>query len=176
MKVSPAALGDFEAAHPSLGYSIGPPFMQCSIRSATLNRTLITVSDSARRGPPPKAPVKGRFRGIVDTGIDATPIFGDATGHTRIAWLLDLSHPPIHKHPELEAAFGLLADHPAQTPCAVLDSSRHRRSFRRRPRVRPCRYRWPRHACRVHCRGERGGDARFVGGAPGAASLSRGER
>ena len=31
VKVSPAALGAFEAAHPGLGYSIGPPFMRCSI-------------------------------------------------------------------------------------------------------------------------------------------------
>ena len=49
----------------------------------------------------------GAVVGIADTGVDVThPDFLDAQGHTRVAWLLDLSSAPIGKHPDLETQFG----------------------------------------------------------------------
>ncbi|MGO9838119.1 MAG: S8 family serine peptidase [Polyangiaceae bacterium] len=49
----------------------------------------------------------GALVGIADTGLDVThPDFIDAEGHTRVAWLLDLSVPPLGIHPDLEQMFG----------------------------------------------------------------------
>jgi hypothetical protein len=49
----------------------------------------------------------GALVGIADTGLDVThPDFIDSQGHTRVAWLLDLSVPPLGIHPDLEQMFG----------------------------------------------------------------------
>jgi len=49
----------------------------------------------------------GTLVGVADTGLDVThPDFIDAQGHTRVAWLLDLSVPPLGIHAELEQMFG----------------------------------------------------------------------
>ena len=121
VKVRPRRSAPSKREHTGLGYSIWPPFHAVLDRSAILNRTLEYRQRLRATGSPVQGIGEGTIVGIVDTGIDVThPDFRDATGHTRIAWLLDLSHPPIHKHPELEAAFG--CDDPAQTPCAVLES------------------------------------------------------
>ena len=49
----------------------------------------------------------GVLVGIADTGVDVThPDFIDAQGHSRIAWLLDLSAAPLGIHPDLEQQFG----------------------------------------------------------------------
>ena len=60
VKVSPAALGAFEAGHAGLGYSIWPP-LSCGARSV---RDLephprVPSETRARRGPPPRGSVKG---------------------------------------------------------------------------------------------------------------------
>lgn len=50
---------------------------------------------------------RGVVVGIVDTGVD--PSHGDlrdAEGHSRIAWLLDVSRGPAGLHPDLEAEYG----------------------------------------------------------------------
>ncbi|HMA97501.1 MAG TPA: S8 family serine peptidase [Polyangiaceae bacterium] len=64
---------------------------------------------------------RGVAVGIVDTGVDV--VHADlrrADGSSRIAWLLDLSHPPTGKHPELEQEFGC---NESTTPCAVFSSA-----------------------------------------------------
>jgi len=49
----------------------------------------------------------GVLVGIADTGLDVThPDFLDSQGHSRVAWLLDLSVPPLGIHPDLEQMFG----------------------------------------------------------------------
>lgn len=60
---------------------------------------------------------RGVAVGIVDTGLDVGHAdLRRADGSSRIAWLLDLSHKPVGKHPELEQSFGCNAP---ETPCAV---------------------------------------------------------
>ena len=49
----------------------------------------------------------GALVGVADTGLDVThPDFLDSQGHTRVAWLLDLSVPPRGIYPDLEKSFG----------------------------------------------------------------------
>jgi hypothetical protein len=49
----------------------------------------------------------GTLVGIADTGLDVThPDFIDSQGRTRVAWLLDLSVPPLGLHADLEQMFG----------------------------------------------------------------------
>ncbi|HEY6463584.1 MAG TPA: S8 family serine peptidase, partial [Polyangiaceae bacterium] len=50
---------------------------------------------------------RGTLVGIADTGLDVThPDFLDANGQSRVAWLLDLSSPPLGKWPALEQKYG----------------------------------------------------------------------
>ncbi|AKU98004.1 alkaline serine protease [Labilithrix luteola] len=50
---------------------------------------------------------RGVLIGVADSGLDVThPDLIDEHGHSRVAWLLDLSLPPIGKYPELEKRFG----------------------------------------------------------------------
>jgi hypothetical protein len=49
----------------------------------------------------------GVLVGVADTGLDVTHRdFIDAQGNTRVAWLLDLSVPPLGIHSDLEQMFG----------------------------------------------------------------------
>jgi len=59
--------------------------------------------------------------GIVDTGVDLThPDLQMADGHTRVAWLLDLSQDPVGLHSELESRYQCgQPGNPSATPCAV---------------------------------------------------------
>ena len=50
----------------------------------------------------------GVLVGVADTGLDVTHAdLQDGNGHTRVAWLLDLSSQPIGRHPELEDKYGI---------------------------------------------------------------------
>jgi subtilisin family serine protease len=65
--------------------------------------------------------------GIVDTGIDLThPDFQTPDGHTRVAWLLDLSQSkPLGLHQDLEDVYGCTSKNPNGdyvAPCAVFSS------------------------------------------------------
>jgi subtilisin family serine protease len=96
---TPATLLAFADAHPGWPIEVTPP--------------LHTLLDTARvfvAGSPAAVSSldgTGVSIGMADTGIDVTHgDFLDAQGHSRVAWLLDLSSPPVGLHPELEAAFG----------------------------------------------------------------------
>ena len=76
-------------------------------QSAKLNGTLAYRSALAAAGAPTGGTGKGVVVGVIDTGLDVKhPDFRDASGNTRVAWLIDMAQPPIRKHPELESDFG----------------------------------------------------------------------
>jgi subtilisin family serine protease len=95
----PSGLLAFAAAHPSAGIEVNPPLRPL------LDTALGFVDGSKAQ----EAGLDGTgvAVGVADTGLDVTHgDFLDATGHTRVAWLLDLSSPPRGVHPDLESMFG----------------------------------------------------------------------
>jgi subtilisin family serine protease len=90
------AFGD---AHPTARIEVSPP-LRTLLNTAS---TYVNASAAIQQG----LDGTGVLVGIADTGLDVSrPDFRDAQGHTRVAWLLDLSVPPIGLHPELEQKFG----------------------------------------------------------------------
>ncbi len=94
----------FAAAHPDLRLEVAPPL------HPTLDRVGNWVfANQARvlRG----ADGHGVMVGVADTGIDVTHAeMRDASGHSRVAWLLDLSLEPGGFHKDLEDKFGIKDD------------------------------------------------------------------
>ena len=102
IRLSPLELDTYAAQHPSLPLFVGPGTRPQLDRVAQWLGT-----EDMRAGLPPDA---GRGRGvvvgIVDTGVDVThPAFRDASGKSRIRWLITWGNPQ-GLHPELEAAYG----------------------------------------------------------------------
>lgn len=109
-RLSPSALLSFEAAHPGVALSFGPPLRPLLNVSAGTTRATAFRNATGADGT-------GVAVGVIDTGIDvAHPDFRTQDGKTRIAWLL-VAQPPAGLHPELEDAFG--CTDPDQTPCAI---------------------------------------------------------
>ncbi|RYE90063.1 MAG: serine protease, partial [Myxococcales bacterium] len=110
--VETGALEAFLEQHPGRRPWVSPPLR------------LLTDVSAARWTHAGAAHARGRTGqgvvvGVLDTGLDLThPDLRTADGKTRVAWLLDLSSPPLGLHPELEAAFGCTAQSAA--PCRVL--------------------------------------------------------
>jgi subtilisin family serine protease len=103
---TPAALVDFAAAHPEVAVEVAPP--------------LHTLLDTASGFVGATAAIaqgldgSGVLVGIADTGLDVThPDFIDASGHSRVAWYLDLSAAPIGLHPDLESQFSTTVSTPS---------------------------------------------------------------
>ena len=120
VRVAPGDLTAFVAAHPGARFSIWPGLHPVLDASARLNRVDAYRAALATQMSPLAGTGKGVVVGIVDTGIDATHVdLRDATGGTRIAWMLDFSRLPLGRHADLEEGFGCTS--PAQSPCAVLD-------------------------------------------------------
>jgi MYXO-CTERM domain-containing protein len=120
LRVAPSDLAAFEAAHPDARFSIWPRFRLLLDQSAKLNGTNAYRQALAAAGSSRSGTGKGVVVGVIDTGLDVKhPDFRDASGKTRVAWLLDMSQPAIKKHPELETQFG--CTDPMQTPCAIFD-------------------------------------------------------
>jgi subtilisin family serine protease len=96
---APTAVVAFADAHPGMHVEVMPP-LHLLLDTATEFVRSGVVNDSGLDGT-------GVLIGIADTGIDlAHPDFLDAQGKTRVAWLFDLSGPPIGLHPELEQQYG----------------------------------------------------------------------
>lgn len=115
LRASPARVEAFGLAHPELHVEIAPPLHPLLDRAgqwigATLARR--------QRG----ADGRGVMVGVADTGLDVVhPEFRDANGHSRVAWLLDLSLQPLGVYKDLEQKFGIKDDDGKLTAGAVLD-------------------------------------------------------
>src|SRR3954447_3947051 len=99
VRIAPSELLAFESAHPGLRWSIWPHFRPVLDQSAKLNGTIAYREVLAASGSPLTGTGKGVVVGVIDTGLDVThPDFLDASGKTRVAWLIDMSQPPLKKH------------------------------------------------------------------------------
>jgi subtilisin family serine protease len=99
---APASILAFADAHPDLPVEVTPP-----LHTLLNNASKFVFADEAiQQG----MDGTGVVVGVADTGLDVThPDFLDAQGHTRVAWLLDLSSPPRGVHADLEQKFGVAA-------------------------------------------------------------------
>lgn len=111
---SPGELSSFVAAHPDARVTWAPP------RRPLLDKVDGWIGGSTFRNETGDTG-KGVVVGIVDTGVDVShPDLRTADGHTRIAWLLDMSRAPAGLHPDLEAAYGCNGP---DFRCAIYDAA-----------------------------------------------------
>ena len=114
---SPDELLRFASGHPELPFEIGPTLHPLLDRVGVWTRA---IEARATRG----VDGTGVLVGVADTGLDVShPAFRDASGHTRVAWLLDLSLPPIGKYPDLESQYGITDASGKVTTGAVFDAA-----------------------------------------------------
>ncbi|HEX7665999.1 MAG TPA: S8 family serine peptidase, partial [Polyangiaceae bacterium] len=112
----PSDLLAFASAHPDARMEVSPPLHLLLDQVGKWTRAKYARTKYGLDG-------SNALVGIADTGIDFThPDFLDETGHTRILWLLDLSLPPLGKHADLEAKFGVKDGNGTVVSGAVLDS------------------------------------------------------
>ncbi len=96
---SPARILAFADAHPGLALELAPP-LHPLLDTASGYVGATAAIENGLDGA-------GVLVGIADTGLDVThPDFLDAQGHSRVAWLLDLSSPPLGIHKDLEQKYG----------------------------------------------------------------------
>lgn len=96
---TPSTILSFADAHPDLPIEVSPP-LHLLLDTAVGYVAATAVSVAGHGG-------NNVLVGVADTGIDLThPSFQDASGGTRIQWLLDLSSPPVGKYPDLEQKYG----------------------------------------------------------------------
>ena len=96
---SPESIVVFATAHPNLEIEVAPP-LHLLLDTAAGYVSATTAIAMGLDG-------SGAIVGIADTGLDLShPDFLDARGHTRVAWLLDLSSAPRKVHADLEGQFG----------------------------------------------------------------------
>jgi subtilisin family serine protease len=99
LRGSPERLLAFADAHPTLEVEVTPP-LHTLLNNAS---AYVFAQEAIARG----LDGTGALVAVADTGLDVLhPDFLDAQGHTRVAWLLDLSSAPLGLHADLEKKFG----------------------------------------------------------------------
>jgi subtilisin family serine protease len=100
LRGSPESIVVFATAHPDLDIEVAPPLHLLLDTAAGYVSATAAIANGLDGS--------GAIVGIADTGLDLThPDFLDARGHTRVAWLLDLSSKPRGVYADLERTFGL---------------------------------------------------------------------
>jgi hypothetical protein len=101
LRTDPRGIAAFAAAHPGVDLEVSPPLHMLLDKAGVFTNAALARLVDAVDGT-------GVLVGVADVGLDVThPDFLDASGKSRVAWLLDLSLPPRGFHPELEQKFGL---------------------------------------------------------------------
>jgi subtilisin family serine protease len=101
LRASAARVEAWSAAHPDLHLEMAPPVRPLMDRAG---EWVLATAARKTRG----ADGSNVMIGFADTGIDVLHAeMRDAAGHTRVAWLLDLSKPPSGVHADLENRFGV---------------------------------------------------------------------
>lgn len=120
LRGSAADILSFSDTHPELRVEVAPPLHLLMDRAAFFT--------GARRAQLAGADGRGAYVGVADTGLDVThPEVRDASGKTRVAWMLDLSLKPISTqralwpHKDLEERFAIRNDAGELVAGAVLD-------------------------------------------------------
>jgi hypothetical protein len=100
LRADPAALVSYALAHPDLHIEVAPPLRPLLDMAGRWIHSVEAHRDLGLDGA-------GALVGVADTGLDVTlPDFRDPkTGQSRVAWLLDLSLPPIGLYPDVESRF-----------------------------------------------------------------------
>lgn len=107
---NPEEVADLIDARPDLRITWTPPRHVLLDQAAITVRANVVRRDYGLTG-------RGVVVGVVDTGLDVRHAdLRRADGTSRIAWLLDMSHAPTGRYPELEAAYGC---NDTKLPCAV---------------------------------------------------------
>jgi subtilisin family serine protease len=94
----PSRLLAFADAHPGLLMEVVPPLHTLLDTAAQF----VEATTATARG----LDGTGALVGVADTGLDVTHADFIEQGHSRVAWLLDLSVPPRGEYPDLEKQYG----------------------------------------------------------------------
>ncbi|MEO6574728.1 MAG: S8 family serine peptidase, partial [Polyangiaceae bacterium] len=113
VRANAAGLLAYADAHPGLQLEVSPPLHMLNDHASTYVHSSIARANFHVDGT-------GVLVGVADTGLDVNhPDMLDADGKTRVAWMIDLSKPPLGKWPELEAKYGVKNDQGVITNGAV---------------------------------------------------------
>ena len=96
------SIASFANAHPGIAVEVAPPLHTLLDQAGSWTGATIAHLD-------PNTDGAGVYVGVADTGLDVShPDLLDASGHTRVAWMIDYSLKPAGIYPDLEKKFSAL--------------------------------------------------------------------